>query len=143
MAHRIFLLEIRSIFWVVRRRVRILPPSGECFAVHFSIMLRNKVSVARDSGSCVVKVIVAIGASEHLDGIREFHLRNDIAEYYLWCRTNDGDVLHLTFPEPAYAEFFIAEFGGELVSSPPNRCEERKNDFLGAAVLHSFVSTQS
>jgi len=79
-------------------------------------MPRNKFSVVRDSGSCVVKVIVPIGASEHLDGIREFYLRNDIAEYYLWCRTDDGDVLHLTFPEPAYAEFFIAEFGGELVS---------------------------
>jgi len=121
-----------------------LPPAGECSAVHFSIMPRNKFSVVRDSGSCVVKVIVPIiGASEHLDGIREFHRRNDIAEYYLWCRANDRDVLYLTFQEPAYAEFFIAEFGGELVSLPPNRCEERKNDFLGAAVLHSFVSTQS
>ena len=106
-------------------------------------MLRNKFSAVRDSGSCVVKVIVPIGASEHLDGIREFHLRNNIAEYYLWCRTINGDVLHLTFPEPAYAEFFIAEFGGELVSLPPNRREERKNDFLGAAVRHSFVSTRS
>ena len=48
--------------------------------------------------------------------MREFHLRNDVEEHYLWRRTNDGDVLHWSFPEPAYAEFFIAEFGGELVS---------------------------
>jgi hypothetical protein len=84
-------------------------------------MLRNKFSVVRDNDSYVVKVVVPTGASAHLGGMHEFHLRNDIAEYYLWCRTNDGDVLHLAFPEPAYAEFFIAEFGGELVSLPPGR----------------------
>jgi len=81
-------------------------------------MVRSKFSVVRDHDSYVVKVVVPIGASAHLDGMREFHLRNDIAEYYLWCRTKDGDVLHLVFPKPAYAEFFIAEFGGELVSLP-------------------------
>jgi len=84
-------------------------------------MLRNKLSIVRDNEPYVVKVIVPIGASAHLDGMREFHLRNDIAEYCLWYRTNDGDVLHLSFPEPAYAEFFIAEFGGELVSVSPGR----------------------
>jgi hypothetical protein len=84
-------------------------------------MLRNKLSVVRNNESCVVKVIVPIGASAHLDDMREFHRRNDIAEYYLWCRTNDGDVLHLVFSEPAYAEFFIGEFGGELVSLPSER----------------------
>ena len=84
-------------------------------------MLRNKFSVVRDNDSYVVKVVVPTGASAHLGGMHEFHLRNDIAEHYLWCRTNDGDVLHLAFPEPAYAEFFIAEFGGELVSLPSGR----------------------
>jgi hypothetical protein len=106
-------------------------------------MLRNKFSVVRHSDSYVVKIIVPIGASAQLDGVREFHLRNDIAEYYLWCSTDDGEVLYLSFPEPAYAEFFIAEFGGELVSPPSGRRQERKNDFLGAPVLHSLVSTQS
>jgi hypothetical protein len=75
-------------------------------------MLRKTFSVVRDNDAYVVKVVVPT------DGMREFHLRNSIAEYYLLCRTNDGDVLHVAFPEPAYAEFFIAEFGGELVSSP-------------------------
>jgi hypothetical protein len=84
-------------------------------------MPQNKFDIVRDNDSYVVKVIVPLGAPAHLDSMREFHLRNDIAEYYLWCRTNDGDVLHLSFPEPAYAEFFIAEFGGELVGLPPGR----------------------
>ena len=78
-------------------------------------MPRNKFSVVRDNDSYVVKVVVPT------DGMREFHLRNNIAEHYLLCRTNDGDVLHLVFPEPAYAEFFIAEFGGELVHLPSGR----------------------
>lgn len=78
-------------------------------------MLRNKFSVVRYNDAYVVKVVVPT------DGMREFHLRNNIAEYYLLCRTNDGDVLHVAFPEPAYAEFFIAEFGGELVSFPCGR----------------------
>lgn len=84
-------------------------------------MLRNRFSVVRDNGSYVVKVVVPIETSAYLDDMRKFHLRNDIAELYLWCRTNDGDVLHWVFPEPAYAEFFIAEFGGELVSLPSGR----------------------
>ena len=84
-------------------------------------MLRNKFSGVRNSGSYVVKVIVPTGESAYLDGMHEFHLRNDIAEHYVWCRTNDGDVLHWAFPEPVYAEFFIAEFGGELVSLPSGR----------------------
>ena len=78
-------------------------------------MLRNKFSVVGDNDSYVVKVVVPT------DGMREFHLRNNIAEHYLLCRTNDGDVLHWSFPEPAYAEFFIAEFGGELVHLPSGR----------------------
>lgn len=81
----------------------------------------RKMFSVRDSDSYVVKVVVPAGVPAHLDGMRDFHLRNDIAEHYLWQRTDDGDVLHWAFPESAYAEFFIAEFGGELVSSPSGR----------------------
>ena len=48
-------------------------------------MLWNKFSVVRDNDSYVVKVVVPTGASAHLGGMHEFHLRNDIAEYYLCC----------------------------------------------------------
>lgn len=86
-------------------------------------MPRNKFSVVRDNDSYVVKVVGPTGAAAHFDDMREFHLRNDIEEHYLWCRTDDGDLLHWSFPEPAYAEFFIAEFGGELVRLPPRKAE--------------------
>jgi hypothetical protein len=89
-------------------------------------MLRNKFSVVRDNDSYVVKVVGPTGAAAHFDDMREFHLRNDIEEHYLWCRTNDGDVLRWSFPEPAYAEFFIAEFGGELVRLPSGRRERAR-----------------
>lgn len=75
----------------------------------------------RDNDSYVVKIVVPTRALAYLDGMREFHLRNSIAEHYLWCRTDDCDVLHWAFPEPAYAEFFIAEFGGELISLSSGR----------------------
>jgi len=52
--------------------------------------------------------------------MHEFHVRNDIAERYVWCQAfDDNAVLHWRFEEPAYAEFFIAEFGGELLPSLP------------------------
>jgi hypothetical protein len=52
--------------------------------------------------------------------MHEFHVRNGIAERNLWRQAfDDGDVLHWRFEEPAYAEFFIAEFGGELLPSLP------------------------
>jgi len=44
-------------------------------------------------------------------------VRNGIAER---CQAfDDNAVLHWRFEEPAYAEFFIAEFGGELLPSLP------------------------
>jgi hypothetical protein len=52
--------------------------------------------------------------------MHEFHVRNDIVERYVWRQAFDDDaVLHWRFEKPAYAEFFIAEFGGELLPSSP------------------------
>ena len=79
---------------------------------------RVKRSIVPDNYPCVVKVVVPIGSRTHLDNMHEFHVRNGIGERYLWYRTDAGDVMHWRFPEPAYAEFFIAEFGGELIASP-------------------------
>lgn len=67
----------------------------------------------------VVEVFVPRGAWAYLDQMHEFHVRNDIRERYRWQRIEAGDVLHWQFPEPAYAEFFIAEFGGDLLPSLP------------------------
>jgi hypothetical protein len=63
----------------------------------------------------IVEVIVPPGA--YLDRMQEFHVRNGIRERYRWQRARAGDVLRWQFPGPAYAEFFIAEFGGELLPS--------------------------
>lgn len=78
-----------------------------------------RVNVAPDNYLYVVEVVVPTGEWACLDNMHEFHVRNGIAERYRWRRTDAGDVLHWRFPEPAYAEFFIAEFGGELISPPP------------------------
>ena len=72
----------------------------------------------------VVQVFVPPGAWAYLDQMHEFHVRNGIRERYWRQRTGAGDVLRWEFPEPAYAEFFIAEFGGELLPSLPT------DDFL-------------
>jgi hypothetical protein len=49
--------------------------------------------------------------------MQEFHVRNGIRERYRGQRVRAGDVPRWQFPGPAYAEFFIAEFGGELLPS--------------------------
>lgn len=77
-----------------------------------------KVSNVTDNYPYVVKVVVPTGAWTHPDNMHEFHVRNGIVERYLWHRTAAGDILHWRFPEPSYAEFFIAEFGGDLIASP-------------------------
>ena len=81
----------------------------------------NRVGFSRDCDPYTVKVVVPTGAWAYLDDIHKFHLRNGIAERCFCYRTDDGDVLQWHFPEPAYAEFFIAEFGGELMLSPFDR----------------------
>jgi len=81
---------------------------------------KGKLSVVTENYPYVVKVVVPSGAWRDLDNMHEFHVRNDIAEQYVWCQAFDGNaVLHWRFEEPAYAEFFIAEFGGELLPSLP------------------------
>jgi hypothetical protein len=49
--------------------------------------------------------------------MQEFHVRNGIRERYRGQRVRAGDVPRWQFPGPAYAEFFIPEFGGELLPS--------------------------
>ena len=81
---------------------------------------KGKLSVVTQNYPYVVKVVVPRGAWRDLDNMHEFHVRNGIAERYLWCQAfDDNAVLHWRFEEPAYAEFFIAEFGGELLPSLP------------------------
>ena len=81
---------------------------------------KGKRSVVTKTYPYVVKVVVPRGARRDLDNMHEFHVRNDIAERYVWCQAFDRNaVLHWRFEEPAYAEFFIAEFGGELLPSLP------------------------
>ena len=75
---------------------------------------KGKLSVGTKNYPYVVRVVAEAGRD--LDNMYEFHVRNGIAEQYLWCQAfDDGDVLQWRFEEPAYAEFFIAEFGGELL----------------------------
>jgi hypothetical protein len=80
-------------------------------------MMRNgKLSIVPDVYSYVVKVVIPTGASMYFDRMHEFYVRNGIAEHYLYRRTEEADIVHFRFSEPAYAEFFIAEFGGALIS---------------------------
>jgi len=79
---------------------------------------KSKLGVVTQNYPYVVRVVA--GAGRDLDNMHEFHLRNGISEQYQWCQAfDDSDVLHWRFEEPAYAEFFIAEFGGELLPSLP------------------------
>ena len=81
---------------------------------------KGKLRVVTKNYPYVVKVVVPREAWRDLDNMHEFHVRNDITERYVWGQTFDGNaVLHWRFEEPAYAEFFIAEFGGELLPSLP------------------------
>jgi hypothetical protein len=81
---------------------------------------KGRRSVVTKNYPYVVKVVVPKGARRDLDNMHEFHVRNDITERYVRCQAfDDNDVLHWRFEEPAYAEFFIAEFGGELLPSLP------------------------
>ena len=81
---------------------------------------KGKLSAVTKNYPYVVKVVVPRGAWRDLDNMHEFHARNDIAERYVWCQAfDDNDVLRWRFEEPVYAEFFIAEFGGELLPSLP------------------------
>jgi hypothetical protein len=78
---------------------------------------KAKLSVVTPNYPYSVRVVA--GTCD-LDDMHEFHVRNGIAEHYLWCRAfDDGDVLHWRFEESVYAEFFIAEFGGELLPLLP------------------------
>ena len=79
-----------------------------------------KLSVVVDNDPYVVRVIVPTGAWDYLDNMHEFHVHNGIIARYRWSRTSTGDVLHWSFQAPAHAEFFIAEFGGELLLSLPS-----------------------
>jgi len=79
---------------------------------------KGKLGVVTQNYPYVVRVVA--GAGRDLDNMHEFHVRNGIAERYLWCQAfDDSDVLHWRFEEPVYAEFFIAEFGGELLPLLP------------------------
>ena len=84
-----------------------------------SVMIRKgKRSVVTKNYPYVVKVAAPRGAWCDLDNMHEFHVRNGIAE--VRCQViDDNAVVHWRFEEPAYAEFFIAEFGGELLPSLP------------------------
>ena len=98
-----------------------LPPDDKHSALKFSVMTRKgRLSVVTQNYPYVVRVVIPAGAWRDLNNMHEFHVRNGIAEHYLWCRAfDDGDVLHWRFEEPVYAEFFIAEFGGELLPLLP------------------------
>ena len=81
---------------------------------------KGRRSVVTKNYPYVVQVVVPRGARRDLGNMREFHVRNDITERYVWCQAfDDNDVLRWRFEEPVYAEFFIAEFGGELLPSLP------------------------
>ena len=81
---------------------------------------KGKRSAVSKNYPYVVKVVLPRGAWRDLDNMHEFHVRNGIIERYLWCQApDDTAVLHWRFEEPAFAEFFIAEFGGELLPSLP------------------------
>jgi hypothetical protein len=94
---------------------------GSAFAAKVFAMKAIKFSIASENDAYIVEVFVPTGAWTYLDEMHEFHMRNGIQERYRWQRTEAGDILYWRFSEPAYAEFFIAEFGGELVPSPATR----------------------
>ena len=98
-----------------------LPSDDKRSALKSSIMTRKgKLTVVTQNYPYVVRAVVPAGALHDLDDMHEFHVRNGIAERYLWCQAfDDSDVLHWRFEAPAYAEFFIAEFGGELLPALP------------------------
>ena len=88
-------------------------------ALKSSVMAQKcKRSVVTKNYPYVVKVAAPRGAWCDLGNMHEFHVRNGIAE--MRCQIfDDNAVVHRRFEEPAYAEFFIAEFGGELLPSLP------------------------
>ena len=98
-----------------------LPPDDKHSALKFSVMTRKgRLSVVTQNYPYVVRVVIPAGAWRDLNNMHEFHVRNGIAERNLWCQAfDDSDVRHWRFEKPAYAEFFIAEFGGELLPSLP------------------------
>ncbi|HZP71635.1 MAG TPA: hypothetical protein VFB29_17000 [Pseudolabrys sp.] len=94
-----------------------------------------------DSLDCyVVEIFVPKGT--RLEQTREFHTRNGIAERYLRYRTDDGDILYWRFSEPAYAEFFIAAFGGELVVLPTQHGETAKPLAIDSDILRDVLALE-
>jgi hypothetical protein len=79
-----------------------------------------KLNVVVDNNPYIVKVVIPTGAWAYQDSMHEFHIRNGIAARYRWYRTSAGDVLEWDFQYAAHAEFFIAEFGGELLPLLPS-----------------------
>ena len=79
-------------------------------------MRAPKLSVVVVNNPYIVRVVVPTGEWARQDSMYEFHIRNGIAGRYQWSRTAGGDVLEWSFLHAAHAEFFIAEFGGELLS---------------------------